>query len=262
METKILKLSQVKVNGENPRSITTDKFTKLVNSILVFPKMLSIRPVVVDKKRVALGGNMRFLGLREIAKMTFEQLRNRLYTIADFLKKSEAEKQVLIEYWKNWLVNPTVEVVNADNLTEDEKQQFIIKDNVAFGTWDYNELANKWESGSLGDWGLDVWQMPETSLAPTGAQASAQPRYTPSAPDPSEEDPTAEFQGALPPELQGVDIVPNNLPKIEGSDETAMERVIIVFPKERKQELATLLGLPEVEKVVYRLEEIIPEVTE
>ncbi len=82
-------------------------------------------------------------------------------------------------------------------------------------------------------------------------------------PDASEEDdPTAMFQDALPPELQGADLSPANLPKIQGSDETAMERVIIVYPKDQLQHLCNLLGMPSIDKVVYRLEEILPELAE
>lgn len=74
MKAEQIKLSQVKVNGENPRSITNDKFAKLVNSVLVFPKMLSIRPVVVDNKMVALGGNMRLQSLKSIANMSNDDI--------------------------------------------------------------------------------------------------------------------------------------------------------------------------------------------
>ena len=259
MKTEQVKLTQVKVNGENPRSITSDKFTKLVNSILVFPKMLAIRPVVVDNKMVALGGNMRLQALKAIAKMTPGDVGNRLITISDFVKKGDGEREKIVKYWAEWLQKPVVEIINASELTEDERKQFVIKDNVSFGTWDYDALANKWDETSLGDWGMDVWNTNPASFAP---MQSATPAYQqqPTMPDASEEDdPTAMFQDALPPELQGIDYTPANLPKIQGSDETAMERVIIVFPKERAGEIANMLGLPAIDKVVYRLDEILPE---
>ena len=264
MKTEQVKLSQVKVNGENPRSITTDKFTKLVNSILVFPKMLNIRPVVVDNKMVALGGNMRLQALKAIAKMKSEEIVNRLGTLNDFLKKSEGERGVICDYWAKWLANPVVDIINASELTADERKQFVIKDNVSFGTWDYDALANKWDNGSLGDWGMDVWNANPTAFAPMqGAASPVTSASSPATPDPSEEDsPMAAFQDALPPELQDVDLSPANLPKIQGSDETKMERVIIVFTKEQLQSLCNLLGLATIEKVVYRLEEILPELAE
>lgn len=262
MKTEQVKLTQVKANGENPRSITTDKFAKLVNSILVFPKMLAIRPVVVDNKMVALGGNMRLQALKAIAKMTHGDICNRLGTINDFLKKGDGEREKIVQYWAGWLQKPVVEIINASELTEDERKQFVIKDNVSFGNWDYDALANKWDNASLGDWGMDVWNANPTAFAPIqGAASPSAP--APAMPDASEEDdPSAMFQDALPPELQGADLLPANLPKIQGSDETAMERVIIVYPKEKLQHLCSLLGMPTIDKVVYRLEEIMPELAE
>lgn len=255
MNTVTVKLSQVKVNGDNPRTITNDKLNKLINSILVFPKMLNIRPVVVDDKMVALGGNMRLNALKLIAKMTPEELGTRLATIADYLRKSEGERITIANYWEEWLQKPVVEIIKASDLTEDERKQFIIKDNVAFGTWDYDMLANKFDDKLLGDWGMDVWTTQPTSFSPTPA-----PSYnTPSAPAPSEDDGEVVFEDALPAELQGVDLTPNELPKIQGDDQTAMERVIIVYPKSKEQDMANILGLPSIDKVVYRIEEIIAE---
>lgn len=184
MNTVIVKLSQVKVNGDNPRTITNDKLNKLINSILVFPKMLGIRPVVVDDKMVALGGNMRLNALKLIAKMTPEELGTRLATIADYLKKSAGERENIARHWEAWLQKPTVEIIKANELTEDERKQFIIKDNVAFGTWDYDMLANKFDDKLLGDWGMDVWNVQPASFSPTPT-----PSYnTPSMPAPSEDD--------------------------------------------------------------------------
>lgn len=255
MNTVTVKLSQVKVNGDNPRTITNDKLNKLINSILVFPKMLNIRPVVVDDKMVALGGNMRLNALKLICKMTPEELGTRLATIADYLRKSEGERITIANYWEEWLQKPVVEIIKASDLTEDERKQFIIKDNVAFGTWDYDMLANKFDDKLLGDWGMDVWTTQPTSFSPTPA-----PSYnTPSAPAPSEDDGEVVFEDALPAELQGVDLTPNELPKIQGDDQTAMERVIIVYPKSKEQDMANILGLPSIDKVVYRIEEIIAE---
>lgn len=260
MKTEQVKLSQVKINSDNPRTITKEKFNKLINSILVFPKMLELRPIVVDNKMSALGGNMRKEALRAISKMSVEEIAQRLHGIADFVEKSEGERKVLVDYWEKWLDNPIAFIIKASELSASERRQFMIKDNVSFGQWDFDALANKWDNKKLDDWGVDVWNANPTAFTPMGATPSpAQP--TPAMPDASEEDnPADAFQDALPPELQGVDISPDVLPKIEGSDETAMERVIIVYPKERLQELAQLLGMPSIDKVVYRLEEIIPSI--
>ena len=123
MEIKNVKLSEIKSNPNNPRIIKDDKFRKLVNSIQEFPKMLEIRPIVVNSDMIVLGGNMRLKACKEAG-----------------LKE--------------------VPVIFADDLTEDEQKQFIIKDNVGFGEWDWDMLANEWEPELLEEWGLDVpsWQ--------------------------------------------------------------------------------------------------------
>jgi ParB-like chromosome segregation protein Spo0J len=119
MEIQIVKLSEIKSNPNNPRIIKDDKFRKLVKSIQEFPKMLEIRPVVVNADMIVLGGNMRLKACKEAG-----------------LKE--------------------VPVIFAHDLTEHEQKQFIIKDNVGFGEWDWDMLANEWEPELLEDWGLDV----------------------------------------------------------------------------------------------------------
>lgn len=267
MKTSKIKVSQVKINNENPRTITSDKFQKLVMSILVFPEMLELRPVVVDKTFTALGGNMRSQALKAIAIMSVEEIQKRLSSSRDFLEKTDGEKQVLIDYWQKWIADPTVSVVDASTLTAAQKKEFIVKDNVSYGAWDYDSLANKFDNKKLLDWGMDVWDGDSFSNAAGGISAFAgstggySPSQSPSVPSASENDGNADnpFEGALPPELQGIDLTPAELPKIEGTDETALERVIIVFPKERASELAGLLGLEKFEKVIYQLSEIMPE---
>jgi len=123
MEIKNVKLSEIKSNPNNPRIIKDDKFRKLVNSIQEFPKMLEIRPIVVNADMIVLGGNMRLKACKEAG-----------------LKE--------------------VPIIFANDLTEDEQKQFIIKDNVGFGEWDWDMLANEWEPELLESWGLDIpsWQ--------------------------------------------------------------------------------------------------------
>lgn len=256
---KTIKLSQIKVNAENPRTITGDKFQKLVNSILVFPKMLGVRPIVINKQYKALGGNMRTNALNYISKFTIQQIEERLAGLADYQRMTDGEKRVLTKYWEAWLGNPTVLVNVAEKLSPSEQQQFIIKDNVSSGNWDFDKLANAFDEKDLGDWGMDVWQPMDfgATPAPTTATQSTAQAPSPSYPAESEDD-GGQFAGALPPELQGVDLTPADLPKIEGSDETAMERIIIVYSKEQRDVLMNLLGMTSIDKVVYRLDEILP----
>jgi hypothetical protein len=119
MVTKTVKISDVKVNPNNPRLIKDDKFAKLVKSIKDFPQMLKIRPIVVNRDMVVLGGNMRLKACKEAG-----------------LKE--------------------VPIIIADELTEEQQREFIIKDNVSGGEWDWEQLANEWNSDDLDKWGLDV----------------------------------------------------------------------------------------------------------
>ena len=116
-----VKISKVKGNPNNPRIIKNDKFKKLVKSIQEFPEMLKLRPIVVDEDMMVLGGNMRLKASKEAG---------------------------LKEVW--------IEV--AEGLTEEQKKEFIVKDNVGFGEWEWDILANEWDSVQLAEWGLDVWQ--------------------------------------------------------------------------------------------------------
>ena len=158
MKTELVRLSQIVLNAANPRTIKNDKFDKLVNSILALPKMLELRPIVVDNTMGALGGNMRFRALSAISEMSDDELKERLHSIRDFQKKTQAEQDNLAEYWLRWKDKPTAPIIRASELTDAEQREFIIKDNVGFGEWDMDALANEWDSDDLVDWGVDVWQ--------------------------------------------------------------------------------------------------------
>lgn len=139
-----MKLSDIRPNPNNPRVIRDERFAKLKNSIEQFPKMMRLRPIVVDASGVILGGNMRLRALQDLGY-----------------------KEIPDEWVKR-----------ADDLTEEEKQRFIIADNVGFGEWEWETLANEWDAGDLEAWGLDVpefddekqgtqeddYEMPETGL--------------------------------------------------------------------------------------------------
>lgn len=266
MQTKLVDLSSVRVNKKNPRTISKEKFAKLVNSLLSLPKMLEIRPVAVDAKGVALGGNMRYRALSEIAKMSEADLRKRLDTIRDVKKKTDVERAALLDYWLKWIAKPVVTVVDVSTLSAAEQKEFIIKDNGDFGQWDYDALANEWDADDLNDWGVDVWQNKEVDdvfndkpEAPTGGGAPLSPEAAEILANEQDNDNPVDFGGNLPAELQGVDLNPENLPKIQGTDETPFERIIIVYSKDRKGEICSLLGLPDINKVVYHLDEILGE---
>tara|TARA_R100001509_G_C4852201_1_gene210473 strand:+ start:96 stop:1292 length:1197 start_codon:yes stop_codon:yes gene_type:complete len=119
MKTEKIKISKIKRNPNNPRLIKDDKFHKLVKSIREFPQMLDIRPIVVNDDMIVLGGNMRLKACKEAG-----------------LKE--------------------VPIIKASELTAEQQREFIIKDNVGFGEWDWDMIANEWDTEQLDDWGLDL----------------------------------------------------------------------------------------------------------
>lgn len=158
MKSEIAYLSQIQVNGTNPRKITDTKFGQLINSILVLPKMLELRPIVVDDSYTALGGNMRYRALVAIADMTEDEIKSRLSGLRDYARKTTTEQDFLVDYWLRWKKDkPTAYVIKASELSGDEQREFVIKDNVGFGDWDMDALANEWDEEDLADWGLDLW---------------------------------------------------------------------------------------------------------
>lgn len=251
MKTEKVLLSQVKVNSANPRTITERKLALLVERLLSFPKMIEIRPVVVDEKMIALGGNMRLRAFSRIAQMPLDDIAKTLAGTKNFQRLSKAEQEALLAAWQSWLEKPTLQIVKASSLSEAEKKEFIIADNASFGEWDFDKLANEWNAEDLCSWGVDVWQPEKTAFAGSGTAA-------PIGDSKSEDEDEDKFDpSGLPAELQNTDIDPADLPKIEGSNETAMERIIIVYPKERTDEIAQLVGLAHIDKVVYNIDELI-----
>ena len=127
MNIEWVKTKDIIPNENNPRILRDDKFKKLVQSIKDFPEMLEIRPIVVNNEMMILGGNMRWKAIQEIG-----------------IKE--------------------IPIIKAENLTEEQQREFLIKDNVGFGEWDWDALANDWNPEELNEWGLDVPNMDVTEL--------------------------------------------------------------------------------------------------
>lgn len=144
-------------NQDNPRSIEPQQMQKLVESILTFPKMLQMRPIVCNENRVILGGNMRFRALLNIEQMEDEAIKGAIEAVA--VKLTDGEKQQLCSHWKEWKADPQVEVVFADSLSEEETDEFIIKDNVYFGSWDEEKLKGAFDVDDMQRWGLNQWEI-------------------------------------------------------------------------------------------------------
>ena len=153
MEVKLRHIRDILTNEKNPRIIKNDKFLKLVDSILWFPKMLQLRPIVLNADNNVLGGNQRFKALCYIAKMTNDKIEGRLRQRFD---KTEEEVQDAIKYWTSWKNEPLAPTLSAEELSEDEKKEFIAKDNISNGEWDWEMLSNDWDRKLLETFGLDM----------------------------------------------------------------------------------------------------------
>ena len=180
---KQIKISHIKSNPNNPRIIKNDKYKKLVKSINEFPEMLKLRPIVVDKDMIVLGGNMRLKA-----------------------SKDAGLKEVWIEV--------------AEGLTEEQKKEFIVKDNVGFGEWEWDMLANEWDSVQLAEWGLDVWENQDDAIVEeddTYTRKIVAPTY-----DPKNEKPE-------PHQLYNTDKVEELIDKIKPLGLSNMEQAFLIY---------------------------------
>lgn len=150
------RIDTLKENPNNPRIITDENLSKLVDSLLIFPRMLDLRKIVVSKgENLLLGGNMRHRALSIVFGMSQEEMEARIDAQAQRRKKNPGEVDALKAYWNAWRQEPVVDVEVAD-LTEDEQKEFIIKDNVSAGTWNYDMLQN-FDQADLQEWGVTDW---------------------------------------------------------------------------------------------------------
>lgn len=156
MKTETIDLFKLEENAENPRKITDSKADKLIDSILIFPRMLEIRPIVIDDTFKILGGNMRFKALQAIANMSTSEISANLSKCPGYNDKTELERDTLLNYWVHWINRPVVYVINASELSQKERKEFIIKDNTGFGEWDWSRLSTDWDLSELENWGVDL----------------------------------------------------------------------------------------------------------
>lgn len=167
MNTEKTPLARLVPNQDNPRKITDGNFELLVRSILSFPSMLELRPIIIDQQMNILGGNMRTLALQHIAQLSDRETRDHLDQAANL---TDAERDRLATHWQHWRENPTVPTLLASQLTEAQKREFIIKDNSAFGHWDTERLLQEWQDLPLADWGLASWNTTPAPQAENTAQ--------------------------------------------------------------------------------------------
>ena len=138
MESKLTNLREIRNNPENPRYIRDEKFEQLVKSLKDFPEMIHARPLIVNQRMQALGGNMRLKAMIEAG----------------------------------WTECPVVQV----DWSEEKQREFIIKDNLGYGEWDWDEIANKWDTKQVNDWGMDTpdtWTEEEVEAKPKDKEVCA-----------------------------------------------------------------------------------------
>ena len=178
-----VKLYKIKGNPNNPRVIKDTKFKELVKSIKGFPKMFEKRPIVVDENMVVLGGNMRLKA-----------------------SKDAGLKEVWVDIAEGW--------------TKEQKDEFVVKDNVGFGEWEWDMLANEWDSVQLAEWGLDVWENPDDTIVEeddTYTRKIVAPTY-----EPKNEKPKAH-------ELFNTDKVEELIDKIKPLRLSNMEQAFLIY---------------------------------
>lgn len=205
-----LRLNNGQVEGlpKNPRFIKDDRFESLKKSIEDAPEMLELREVIAydnNGEYVIIAGNMRFRALKELG-----------------------------------IKEVPCKILPTDTPVE-KLREYTIKDNIAYGSNDWDIIANDWNLEELNDWGMEVDFLMTDEPAD---KLNTDLEQNPFNPD------------NLPEELRDMDLSREKIDNIKGDDETAMERVIIVFPKDEKDKMANLLGIEEVTKVVYHLKEL------
>lgn len=211
-------LHDVRQNEANPRTITPENLKKLVRSILEFPKMLQVRPVITDETGLILGGNMRHKALASIAELSEDEIMAEIGTLRSVQRKVRGEQEQLADFWKKWLKSPYLYAIRETELSEDDKREFVIKDNVHAGQWDYDMLRN-FDQEDLQEWCVTPWSG------------------------------TFPFEG-----MDGGTASDGNTDAVEADKR---ERIIIIFERERRTEVEQVLGLPQPSKAVYNISELL-----
>lgn len=151
-----LKVNEGQIKGvpKNPRLIKNKDFKNLVNSILMFPKMLFLRPITYVNDFVVLGGNQRKSAMVEIAGMTFKEIEDYLTDSKEFTIKPQDDREEILQYWQDF-TNEEIKQVPAQDATGisiAEMCEFVIKDNVGFGQDDWQVLGNHWDADKIKNW--------------------------------------------------------------------------------------------------------------
>lgn len=159
IQSKMLNVTKVKLNPKNPRTFNKNEIEKMVISIVCFPEMLDGLRSITIKDNIVLGGNLRLKALRTILETPTDEL----ITIIKNKSQDKTDNRInfLIDYWNNFKDNKEFNFIIADNLTGEQANEFLIRDNVNIGAWDFELLSNDWNADIITEWGVDVWPSEE-----------------------------------------------------------------------------------------------------
>lgn len=149
-----IKIEDLVINPINPRKIRIEQKRRLQQSIMLFPKMLRVRDIIVNKSNIVLAGNQRTSVLKEIANTTPLDWMVVLQENEKWTNLTEKERESVLDFWKKWTKNPEVEV-SVTELSEEEEKELIIKDNQEYGEFDYDVLRHIYDDVNLINFGMD-----------------------------------------------------------------------------------------------------------
>ena len=155
-----LDIRTLSINPENPRTASEFMEGKLIESILVFPKMLEVRPIVVNKENTVLGGNMRLAMLQKIMDMDDDEIEDYMFNQKKYRLMPIEEKERLRDYWSKFKEEPVVPIRRAEDFTDDKEHEFLIKDNLHYGEDDVDVLKHNFDRESISDFtGSVAWNL-------------------------------------------------------------------------------------------------------
>lgn len=153
-------IRKLKQNPDNPRTMSEFMEGKLIESILVFPKMLELRPILINKENVIVGGNGRIQCLMKILELESNEIEDFMFNQKKFRTASDEEQQALIKFWDDWKKKPVAFVRILDDLTAEEEKEILVKDNLHYGEDDIDIMKRHFERESIGDYlGSVAWNL-------------------------------------------------------------------------------------------------------
>lgn len=153
-------IRKLKPNPDNPRTMSEFMEGKLIESILVFPKMLELRPILINKDSIIIGGNGRVECLSKILNLDDNEIEDYLFNQKKFRMATEEEKTSLLAFWAKWKKKPEVPVRILDNVTAEEEKEILVKDNLHYGEDDIDLMKQHFEREAIGDYlGTVAWNL-------------------------------------------------------------------------------------------------------